>query len=227
MVIIVPAAGLSTRFPNLKPKYLLKDNNKKLMLERSIENYLGKYRILVGVLKKHDETYDSKKIIEDYFGKLVEVIVIDELTKGPADTVYQIIKIANLKDENILVKDCDSFFKHTPDAGNYICVANARDYDVLYNLSAKSFIIPNDQRIVTDIVEKSIVSDYFCVGGYKFTSSDEYVRCYRMVEGKTEQFVSGVIQLMIFNGSIFKAVPVEEYYDVGTLEAWETYNKNN
>lgn len=227
MVVIVPAAGLSTRFPNLKPKYLLSDVNNKLMIERSIENYLGKYRIIIGVLKKHDEEYSSKKIIENYFCSQVEVVVLDEITKGPADTVYQIIKAANLQDVNILIKDCDSYFKHTDDVGNYVCVANAKDHDVLFNLSSKSFIIPNDQNIITDIVEKNIVSDYFCVGGYRFTSSDEFTRYYDIVEGRNERFVSNVIQLMIFNGCIFKASLVENYSDVGTLEAWNVYNKNS
>jgi 2-C-methyl-D-erythritol 4-phosphate cytidylyltransferase len=36
MEIIIPAAGLSTRFPNMRPKYTLTDYTGKMMIEKSI-----------------------------------------------------------------------------------------------------------------------------------------------------------------------------------------------
>ena len=36
MEIIVPAAGLSTRFPNMRPKYTLTDFTGKMMFEKAI-----------------------------------------------------------------------------------------------------------------------------------------------------------------------------------------------
>ena len=39
MEIILPCAGLSSRFPNLRPKYLLTDYSGKMMIEGAIKNH--------------------------------------------------------------------------------------------------------------------------------------------------------------------------------------------
>ena len=38
MEIILPAAGLSTRFPNMRPKFTLTDYKGMMMFERAIQN---------------------------------------------------------------------------------------------------------------------------------------------------------------------------------------------
>ena len=60
MEIIVPAAGLSTRFPNMRPKYTLTDYKGQMMFERAIEYYVGKYNVTIGVLMgKTNDQVDS------------------------------------------------------------------------------------------------------------------------------------------------------------------------
>ena len=119
MHVIVPAAGLSSRFPDMKPKYLLYDYSHKLMIQRAIEPYLEKgCQVTIGILKEHNEEYHAHEFIRHELGSRVNVVVLPEVTKGPADTVYQIIKnsLYVMEDEEILIKDCDSFFdhQHTP-----------------------------------------------------------------------------------------------------------------
>ena len=62
MEIIVPAAGLSSRFPNMKPKYLLASYDKKIMLQLALQHYIGKHNITIGILKEHQEQYNAIKI---------------------------------------------------------------------------------------------------------------------------------------------------------------------
>ena len=126
MEVIVPAAGLSTRFPNMKPKYLLKDYNGEMMIQRAIKQFLDEdYSITVGVLKEHDDLYGSAKLIEPW----ANVVVLETQTKGPADTVYQILKKMNCKDTPIFVKDCDSYFNHKIESGNYVCVSHVSEHE--------------------------------------------------------------------------------------------------
>ena len=110
MEIIVPAAGLSTRFPNMKPKYLLFGNNNKMMLHNAIEPFLEqKFNITIGVLKEHNEKFNASDFIEYEYGTVLNlrVVVIDKPTKGPADTVAQIINSSNIDmDSPIFIKDC-------------------------------------------------------------------------------------------------------------------------
>jgi choline kinase len=224
MEIIVPAAGLSTRFPEMKPKYLLYDYRGELMIHSAIRPFLGKYKIHIGVLKEHDEKYNSVEVLKYEFGKKVNIVVLDKPTLGPADTVYQIIKKVDLHDTPILIKDCDSFFDHEISNGNYICVTNIAKHESLKKLAAKSFVIYNDQGIITDIVEKEVVSDTFCIGGYKFNNASVYKASYESLYTNREVFVSDVIDYSINCGQVFTIKETENYVDVGTAPEWFEYN---
>ena len=225
MEIIVPAAGLSSRFPNMRPKYTLVDYRKKLMLESAIKQYIGHHNITIGVLREHQENYNVINHIRSYLGDSVNVVVIDDLTKGPADTVYQIIKKANIDlESSILIKDCDSFFDHEMTDDNYVCVSNISSHEILKKVYSKSFTISNDQGIISNIIEKNVVSDTFCVGGYSFKSASLFCEAFESIKLNGEYFVSHIIQHCIQNGEVFVEKPIENYVDVGTSEDWFEYN---
>jgi hypothetical protein len=226
MDIIVPAAGLSSRFPNMRPKYTLTDYDGKLMLDSAIKPFLNKNNIYVGILKEHDDKHNIVKLLEHEFGQRINIIVLEEQTKGPADTVYQIIKKANIDTSvEILIKDCDSFFEHTYMAGNYICVSKFSDNKIIRTPSAKSYIMTNENGVVQNIAEKQVISDKFCVGGYKFESAGLYCDAFESLsKGNTEVFVSNIIQYCLFKGNVFLENIVSNYIDVGTSEEWFAYN---
>jgi len=227
MEIIVPAAGLSTRFPGMRPKYSLADFTGNMMFERAIAPYLGKYHITIGLIAENEERYTIVDYIMDKYPDQISVIVLPERTQGPADTVYQIVKAADIApSEEILIKDCDSFFEHEYKEGNYVCVSSIKDHEVLKKLGSKSFIVSNDQGIITSIIEKQVVSDKFCVGGYKFSSAGMFVEAYEKLQSANvkEIFVSHVIEQCLNDQHIFKEAIVTEYDDVGTAEDWFEYN---
>lgn len=225
MEIIVPAAGLSTRFPDMKPKYLLYDYKHELMLANAIKPYLYLgIKVNIGILKEHDEKYNASEFLKHEFGHDINIVVLAEPTKGPADTVYQILMKTGLHTSPILIKDCDSFFNHDIDTGNYVCVSKIYQHEVLKKLSSKSFVVSNEQDIITDIVEKRVVSDTFCVGGYKFSSAALYKETYQQISQQNEIFVSDVIGRCINSGSIFTEKVVTDYTDVGTAQDWFEYN---
>jgi hypothetical protein len=227
MEIIVPAAGLSTRFPGTRPKYLLYDYTGTLMLRKSLEPYLDKYNITIGLLKEHDEQHHASEMIFRELGSAVRVVVLDERTAGPADTVYQIIKRASIPPSaDIFIKDCDSFFDHNYTPGNYVCVSKIADHEVLKKLSSKSFVVANEQQIIQNIIEKTVVSDTFCVGGYKFESAKLFVDTFEKLSAENikEIFVSHIIQDCLIKEHIFETKAVTDYVDVGTLTDWVEYN---
>ena len=105
MEIIVPAAGLSTRFPNMKPKYLLYDYKGDLMIRNALQQFLGEFNITIGILKEHDEKYHATQFLKHEFGDQIQVVVLDKPTRGPADTVYQILKTKGKEDFPFFIKD--------------------------------------------------------------------------------------------------------------------------
>lgn len=225
MEILVPAAGLSTRYPNMRPKYLLYDYKGDLMLKNAVQQFIGSdHRITVGILQEHDEKFDAVKHIQNAIPN-INIVVLPEKTKGPADTIYQMLKWIQVEDFEFLVKDCDSFFTHDIPSGNYICISKIADHDVLRKLSSKSFVKYNEQDIVTDIIEKQVVSDTFCVGGYKFESAAQYRETYnKLSQSVNEIFVSHIIQHMLISAKTFTMSRVRDYVDVGTIDEWQEFN---
>jgi hypothetical protein len=226
MEIIIPAAGLSTRFPNMRPKYSLTDYSGQIMLARTIKPFIGKYGITIGILKEHEDIYQIKNLLNFEFGDAVDVVILSKQTIGPADTVAQIIaKKPSLLDKEILIKDCDSFFDHDYVSGNYICVTKFTDNEFIRAPAAKSFVVSNDQNIVQNIVEKQIISDTFCVGGYKFTSGRLFYDAFhKLKQTNVEIFVSNVIQYCLAEGQTFTTNIVRNYIDVGTSAEWFNFN---
>jgi hypothetical protein len=226
MEIIVPAAGLSSRFPNTRPKYTLTDYSGKIMLESAIKPFIGKYNITIGILKEHNDKYNIIDLLKHELKDTINIVVLEKQTTGPADTVYQIIKKSNIDLNNeILIKDCDSFFDHAYAKGNYICISKFSDNQLIRTPAAKSYITVNEQGIVQNIVEKKVISDKFCVGGYKFESAKMYCDSFEQLSKQNEEiYVSNIIQYCLFNGKIFIENLVTNYIDVGTSEEWFNYN---
>ena len=102
----MPCAGLSTRFPNLRPKYLLTDYNGKLMIENAAKNFIDKYRVTVVILEEHDKKFNARQKLNDAFGYKIDIIILDKPTTGPADTDYQAIKRGRINTNSpILIKE--------------------------------------------------------------------------------------------------------------------------
>lgn len=225
MQIIVPAAGLSTRFPDMKPKYLLYDYKGDMMLMNALRTFRQRgYRIHLGILKEHQDKYNVIEQIQHEWCDNINYVVLDKPTRGPADTVYQILKQSSINMSPIFIKDCDSFFEHDISDGNYVCVSNISQHEILKKLASKSFTIANEHGIITDIVEKEVVSDTFCVGGYKFQSALSYMKAFESLSTEREIFVSDVIGRCLSWGDIFTNKPVTDYVDVGTAKDWFEYN---
>jgi hypothetical protein len=227
MEVIVPAAGLSTRFPNVKPKYLHYGYDNKMMLVKAVEPYRGKYDITVVILQEHIEKYNALEFVRNELPEAF-IVILPKPTRGPAETVkiaINDIKQIKKNDFPILVKDCDSFFNHQVSNGNYVCTSNISNYETLNKLASKSFVKYNDQNIITDIIEKKVVSDSFCVGAYRFESAKDYLTAYDAISNRDgELFVSHIIQYTLANGGLFTKKDVTNYVDVGTADDWHKYN---
>lgn len=227
MHILIPAAGLSTRFPNMRPKYSLTDYTGKMMFERSIAPFIGKHKITIGLIKENEDRYPIRDYIEEEYPNLIDVVMLENRTGGPADTVYQMLNQMRINStEEIFIKDCDSFFEHTYQEGNYVCVSSIKEHKVLNRLGEKSFVQLNNQGIIIGIIEKQVVSDKFCVGGYKFESAQVFIDAFEQLQADNikEIFVSNIIEQCLQNKLIFKESSVSEYYDVGTANEWFEFN---
>ena len=66
---------------------------KKVLDPFNLKNY---DRVIISVLREHEEKYSISTIIQQIFGNSVEVCVLEEKTKSAVETVYQTIKNMNM-----------------------------------------------------------------------------------------------------------------------------------
>lgn len=227
MEIIIPCAGLSTRFPNLRPKYLLTDYTGHLMIENSAKHFIEKYNVTIAILDIHDKQFSASKKLREAFGNSVNIVILPSLTSGPAETVYQTIKIMDIEPNTpIFVKDCDSYFDCEIVPGNNVYVSDLKDNPHMHNTAGKSYTISNNQGLISNIVEKQIVSSRFCVGGYQFDNASDFIETFEILsdECDTEMYVSNVIDYLILNGTVFEEQYVTNFVDIGTSPEWFNYN---
>lgn len=232
-VLIVPAAGLSSRFPNMRPKWLLTHPNGKLMIENILEPFLqSKYEIILTTTEKIYNDYDVELIIKQIFGNRVHVDTIPYQTLSSCETIsYTLNNYLNKEDCEIIIKDSDSLVIPTVSSlsGNFcvgIDVSKISDTDI----RNKSFIKYDNNHIITDIVEKKIFSNTISVGLYGFESSLSFLKNYLEIlniSDGMELYVSHIIYNMIINDSYFKYIESSEFKDWGTLSSWNIENKNH
>jgi hypothetical protein len=210
----------------MRPKYLLTDYLGRGMIEPVAQQYLQKHRVHIVILKQHDEQHGSSMHLRNMLGDAVNIIVLPEPTSGPAETICQALAQIRTGD-TFLVRDCDSRFDHEPLAsGNRLfvdCLANHPDIRMPAN---KSYVEVNNWGVVSNIMEKKIISDLFCVGGYQFADPAAFLAAYEDIKQSRldEIFISSVIDHVISNGGIFSASRVSNYVDLGTIDEWERFN---
>lgn len=94
----------------------------------------------------------------------IEIVTIENMTAGPAETVYIAIKKANVSG-SVVVKDVDNYLKvENVPQGNFVAGLDLNTWERdIHNLRNKSFLILNEQGNLLDIIEKKVRSDVICL----------------------------------------------------------------
>lgn len=226
--IILPIAGRSSRFPGLRPKWMLTAPSGELMLERSLRTVPDwrERRVVIGGLREHLEALQGETALRRALDDSFELVVFEDVTSGPGETVAEILRRAGVAGP-IFIKDCDSWFVPDEDVfGDVVCFADLRTTKGVSNVAAKSFVHLNENVLVEGIVEKSVSSNFISVGGYGFHDARVFLDAYGSLNAgsqRGELFVSHVILEAMHAGAVFRGVEAHAYEDVGTLEAWNAF----
>ncbi len=153
MNLIIPAAGRSSRFPNVRPKWLLTHPNGNLMIIEAIKglNLSDLSNIYMVVLKEHLDKYNFKDGLEKQFDQIgqlekFKLIVLDDDTRHQPETIAMAIRKENIKGQ-IFVKDTDNYFSHEIKKGNYLTTFSLNDLDSV-NPRNKSYVTTDENNMV-------------------------------------------------------------------------------
>jgi hypothetical protein len=232
--LLIPAAGQSKRFPDMKPKWMLTHPSGNMMFVEAICGLdLNEFdNIYIITLSKILDKYKGSREgiinnIFDKYNKKIKIIELENETKSQSQTVYESIKAYNI-DGGILIKDSDGYFTGKDFNENCICYSDISEYN-LRNPQNKSYITFDKQKLLLNIIEKQIISKYFSVGGYYFSNSKMFVETYENIkhlEEISEIYISNIINELILQDNNFFCKYVKNYEDWGTLKDWEEYKKN-
>jgi hypothetical protein len=224
--LILPIAGKSSRFPGMRPKWLLTLPNGKIMLEWAIDkiNLESFSRVVIVILREHIEKYvgriEFNRILQEIHSNIT-VVELDEPTSSQSETVYKAIQQAEIKGA-IMIKDCDNQFHMNYTGGNIVAVANLNEFKKI-NAGNKSYVSIDGLGEIKNIAEKSVISKYFCCGAYGFERAEDFAEVFSNIKLEGEVYISHIIYAMIMQNHSFRVNEISGYVDLGTLEDYREH----
>lgn len=239
MTIIIPMAGLSSRFTKAGftlPKYMLYVYNKSLfaLAVSSFEKYFSTCRFIFVAR----DIFDTPRFIEEecrMLGIINYEIVVTEPTRGQAETVYNGIKKGEVSpDENILIFNIDTF-RH-----NFTFPANIESWDGYLecfegdgaNWSYAKTIDGSINGRVIETAEKKEISRFCSTGIYYFKQATDFVKAYYAnenapINGIKELYVAPLYNFLIRDGKEIHVniIPLEEVVFCGVPQEYFDYIK--
>ena len=222
MTLIVPIAADSPEYDcKLPPVFSLTEAGYMRCVQSVQALDLTRFdKILFVILDKHDRRFGIADMLRLQISRLgldnAQVLTLPEPTADQPETVAQTIAMAHLSGP-VFIKDADCGFN-----AEWIPSANCVAVHPLERLSLvdpqhKSYVTVDDMGFVTNIIEKRVVSHFFCAGGYGFADADEFMAHYRKLRGFGQLYLSHIIYAMLLDGKTFRPVFTDNYRDY-TLE---------
>jgi hypothetical protein len=179
-------------------------------------------------LSEHEKKYNFldgfvSELNDTDIGNKFKILFLDKETSSQSETVYQAIQIAGIEGF-VFIKDSDGYYEcNITDENNQIAFFDLNDMDDI-NARTKSYIEFDINGLITNIVEKKVISSTFSVGGYGFESAAEFCKTYEKFKDTEEEcYISHIIFEMILSGSSFYGLRTSNFKDWGTLDAWNKY----
>lgn len=186
-------------------------------------------RLVITVVAEHIQNaqFNLNKMANDIqlrIGLYPEFYILEDFTSSQSETVYKTLVQKEISG-SFFVKDCDNYFHTTIEKKNTICFSFLQE-DI--NAVNKSYISLNKFGNVSGIIEKTVIGDRFCVGGYSFKDTEAFKHAYEVVSSfkhvtTKEIYLSHIIQQMILHQEEFEAQEVSNYCDWGTTKDWQKY----
>src|SRR5574344_2079342 len=206
----------------------------ELMIEKAIKGINLEIfdRIIITIVKPHDEQYEARLILSQVFKKnsKIEICLLDDFTSSASETIYKTLLKMNVTG-HFVIKDSDNYVKVNinKEFKNFIVGYDLHKHPEITNIPGKSFLITNEQNIIEEIIEKRVVSNIIFIGIYAFEYVEIFKEAYLTLIDKKisgEMFVSHIVSYLLSTKKyIFTMNEALDYADWGTLHEWQEVQK--
>jgi len=178
-----------------------------------LQEHEDKYSFMKGFLAELDDVELRAKS---------NIVLLPRQTNSQSETVYTFLNEYNV-DGFIFIKDSDGFYCCNVEERNQVAYFDLNDMDDI-NARTKSYIDLDVNDVVTNIVEKRVISSTFSSGGYGFADAKEFCKAFEKLQDMDgECYISHIIFEMMLSGSTFYGTKTTDFKDWGTLDAWNKY----
>ena len=226
--LVITAAGLSSRFEGLKPKWMLTHPSGDWMIVEALKelDLASIDKIYLGFLQEHIDKYDCRGAIDLCLKELgiehkTEVVLLNKRTDNQPHTAYEVIKKSNIEGQ-VIIKEVDNKFSFDIIDGNFMTYYDL-NMTTSINPSNKSYIEIDDEGLICNLIEKKVISSTFGCGCYSFEDSSLYCDYFEKLSDNKTLYLSDIIKKMVDDGHKFKPILVTDYVDWGTKEDWFNY----
>ena len=143
---------------------------------------------------------------------------LENQTKYQVETIYNAVIQSHIEG-SIFIKDADNSFKlNKIQSCNSVCIYSIEDCTA-FEPQHKSYVSIDDNMLITNIIEKRVVSKYFNCGGYSFKDVNYFIEAYDHFKDYNDHvYLSHLIYyLMLVKKMLFTPEIATDYNDF-TLE---------
>ena len=238
MQLVIPMAGLGTRFSHAgykKIKPLIKVLDKS-MIEIVLDNLIPQKskidKVILIINREIDQDDQFKTLIKNYKQK-IELRVLNNVSRGPADSVYMARDLI-LLDEPVTIANCDQYL--FTDMKQFYQNLSEPDKDGIIitmqdNHPKWSYAKVNELGLVTEVAEKKPISDDATVGIYYWKHGSDFIKyAEQMIEKDIrvngEFYTCPVFNEAIGDGKQVYTTTVNKMWGIGTPEDLNYYLLN-
>jgi dTDP-glucose pyrophosphorylase len=226
MIPVIPMMGLGERFSKsgyseYKPFVRI---NSKHLIKKVIDPVLKKFSAVYVICNRDIES--QLRVL--YNQDTVKIIVLNNPTKGAAETIYQACDSLP-KNEKIACLDCDTILhdsainKISTDFDNAILTFIDEDKIGIY-----SYVNVDSNDNIIEIKEKEPISNIANAGVYIFKNSLLLKEsCQNVLSKSGELYLSRAVADAINTGNVFKSIDISNQFDCcGTPAQLKTYSRS-
>jgi len=148
----------------------------------------------------------------------INFIKLDTPTKSQIDTIYNAVKLYNIEG-SIFIKDADnSFALNSLPFHNSVCIYSIEDCNI-FEPQHKSYVSIDDNMLITNIIEKRVISKYFNCGGYSFSDVKYFIEAYNHFKNcDTHVYLSHLIYYLMLVKKVLFTPEIALNYNDFTIE---------
>jgi UDP-N-acetylglucosamine diphosphorylase / glucose-1-phosphate thymidylyltransferase / UDP-N-acetylgalactosamine diphosphorylase / glucosamine-1-phosphate N-acetyltransferase / galactosamine-1-phosphate N-acetyltransferase len=186
------------------------------------------------LLREHEDSHQISEQLKDLYGKRITVILIDQVTRGAAETALMAKGHIDIN-ESVIISDSDHFFDGAALAGGIVGNSGIDGLIPVFEVGPGdekwSFSRLGSDGYVDLVAEKKQISNWANIGGYYFSkwktfveAAEEMIRKNEMTKG--EFYLAPVYNKIIEKGGRIKLVFPKFVYGLGTPEDVEFFISN-